>query len=119
MRFNNGKEMLHEIVGNLTDLYSPEKETYVFLYNDCDSICLYSIDEDEAVRLATEAGNSDEEYWSAFLGWGGEIIDDPSYEDYREGSETPLEWCEAMYDGEWIDTRDYLEWLKSNKEVEA
>lgn len=111
MRFNNGKEMLEEIVDNCRDLYSPEKETYVFLYNDDDSIAYYSISKEHARQLAEEVKGTDE-YWCGNLGPGGYIIDGPSYEYYKEGDETPLEWCERMYDGEWIDTNDYLEWFE-------
>lgn len=105
MRFKSGKEMLDVILSG-TDLYSPEKETYVFLYNDAGSIAHYSIDKEKADELADKAKKYDD-YWAGFLGVGGSIADDPSYEDFEEGDYSNLDWCNDMYDGEWIDTNDY------------
>ena len=99
MTFINGKDMLtHIIAGH--DLYNKEKEIYVFVYNSADSICYYFISNEEAEELKKKAEDSDE-LWSAFLGVGGWIVDDPEYECYIEGSETPLEWCEDNYEGNW------------------
>ena len=47
IKFNSAEEMLAEIQSG-TDLYSPELETYVFIYTDNGSICYYSIDKEEA-----------------------------------------------------------------------
>ena len=96
MKFNSAQEMLDVIVKEENDLYNPNTETYVFVYSDCGSICYYSIDKEHAKKLAKlkeETG----EYWGAFLGPGGWIVDDPSHELYDEGDETPLDWCENYY----------------------
>jgi len=105
MKFNSGAEMLKVILDG-TDLYNPEKETYVFVYNDAGSIAYYSIDEITADRLADEAEEYGD-YWSGFLGIGGYIADDPSYDFFKEGDYSNLDWCNDNYSGEWIDTKDY------------
>lgn len=102
MTFKNGYEMLDCIKAGY-DFYSKEKEIYVFVYNDCGSICYYNIDNDEAdkLRKLKEESPGGEEYWGAFLGIGGWICDDPSYELFDKDSYSNLDWCKDNYDGEW------------------
>lgn len=100
MTFVNGKAMLENIL-NGADLYNREKEIYVFRYNDAGSIAYYYIDNEEAEELAKLKEESEEEYWGAFLGVGGWIIDDPECESYEEGEETNLDWCNDNYEGNW------------------
>lgn len=101
MIFNSAQEML-DCIQKGTDLYNPKTETYVFVYSEAGSIAYYSIDNEEAKELQRKAEENDE-YWGAFLGPGGWIVDDPSSDFYNEGDETNLDWCEERYkeDG-WI-----------------
>lgn len=101
MRFKNGKDML-ECLHDSWEFYNPKKEIYVFEYNSAGSICYYNIDNEEAnrLRILKEESNN-EEYWGAFLGVGGWIVDDPSYEDYQEGDYSNLDWCNDNFDGDW------------------
>lgn len=100
--FESGQQMLDTIQANI-DLYCEELGIYVFCYNDAGSICWYYIDATEAKALQHKAVE-DNEYWAAFLGPGGHIIDDPSYEFYYSDMQTNLEWCERMYKHTWIPT---------------
>lgn len=86
MTFKNGAE-LYDAVAE-TDLYNDEKCLYVFLYNDLGSICVYDIQNEEALNLE-EKSKVNNEYWGAFLGAGGAIFDEP------------MEFCNAEYTGEW------------------
>ena len=97
MKFTNGKEMLRKLQD--TDLYCPSEGIYVFLYNDRGSIAYYYISEDEARKLSEQAKESDE-YWGAFLGPGGWVVDFP--EDDEEG-ESPFDWCDKYCDIDWIE----------------
>lgn len=96
MRFNSAEEMLSSIQdGN--DYYNPKLELYVFAYNDVGSIACYNVDTALAKSLSQQA-KEQEEYWGAFLGCGGHIIDDPS----------SLQWCDKCYmNDNWINTNDY------------
>lgn len=117
MKFNSATEMLDYIKeGN--DLYNPVLETYVFLYNDCGSIAIYSITVEHANILSKKAADIDG-FWGGCLGPGGYIYDDPSYEDYTEEQTSNLECCEEFYmDENWVNTNDWgegmtkLEWLQ-------
>ena len=104
--FASAEDMLNTI-NRGTDLYSPDLEMYVFSYNDFGSICVYDIDKDEAKELSRQAQEHDE-YWGAFLGWGGGIIDEPDHPCYEDGRETPLDFCKEFYAaGEWYSTSDW------------
>lgn len=106
MKFNSAQEML-DVIKKGTDLYNPNTNTYVFVYSDAGSIAYYRIDNEEAKELERKAREADE-YWGAFLGPGGWIVDDPS-SDFFEGNETNLEWCEACYKDEgWIECKEVL-----------
>ena len=106
IKFDNAEDMLYTITGG-TDLYCEDTETYVFLYNNEGSICVYrGIDKDEADKLE-ELAVADEEYWGAYLGAGGDIIDSDRYyaEQGRERpkwAESPIEWCERSYRENWV-----------------
>ena len=99
MKFKNGDEML-SILRDATDLYNAEEEKYVFLYNDCSSIAVYDISNEEADELRKLSAENGE-YWGAMLGPGGRIYDDPSYEDYDENLCSNLNWCNDNHKGEW------------------
>lgn len=109
MKFNSAEEMLDYIKDNneCHDLYSKKSEIYVFLYNDAGSIATYHITEKDAMELS-DLANKNDDYWGAFLGPGGEIWDDPSYENYSEGETTNLDRCEELLEfDDWVDTRDF------------
>lgn len=109
MKFNSAEEMLDYIKDDneCHDLYSEKSEIYVFLYNDAGSIATYHITEKDAMELS-DLANKNDDYWGAFLGPGGEIWDDPSYENYSEGKTTNLDRCEELLEfDDWVDTRDF------------
>ncbi len=95
-KFRSASGFLEKIKVN--DYYNPITEQYVFLYNDNNSIAVYSnIDEAEAQKLSALANETDE-YWGAFLGVGGYIYDAP----------LNFVWCNSNFrnDG-WITTTNY------------
>ena len=100
MRFANGSEMLKET--EWKDLYNPVTQQYVFGYNGCGSIAVYYITNEEAEKLKQETTDTGF-YWGAILGPGGRIYDDPSYERFKEGDYSNLDWCNDNYEGEWED----------------
>ena len=98
--FTSAEEMLNAIVNIGDDLYNLETGDYVFCYNDCGSIAVYRLTRNEAARLQEEANG---ESWSAFLGVGGTIYDDPTYEGYNDEQTSNLDFCEDIYDQDgWI-----------------
>lgn len=98
--FKNGEEFLDAL--DCGDYYNPITETYVYVYNDCGSICFYSVDVEYAKELIKKQLDWDGEYWGAFLGRGGSIVDSEEYDEYEEGDCTPLDWCEGNYEGIWL-----------------
>lgn len=109
--FKNGKEMLHTIWGG--DLYNVETGDYVFEYNNCGSICVYNLSEEEAIELQVKSKLDGGQYWGAYLGPGGYIYDDPSYEGYdKDYSISNLEWCKENFsEPGWVYCQDVLEVL--------
>lgn len=103
MKFKNPNEML-ETLKNGTDLYNPVTMHYVFGYNEAGSIAVYFVTTDEAEELKKKSDDTGE-YWGAFLGAGGSIYDDESYEGRRNPLElTNIDYCESVYaDENWID----------------
>ena len=101
MKFNSGEEML-DVITNQCDLYSKEKEIYVFSYNTDNSICYYYIDNKRMGDLMIQA-TENETYVGGLLGSGGRIVDDPSYDGFEDGDYSNLDWCNDNYDGEWIE----------------
>ena len=99
MRFKSGKRML-KVLQSDRDLYNKEKEIYVFRYNSAGSIAYYYIDNDEAEELR-QRSIEEGVYWGAFLGPGGRIADDPSYENFEDGDYSNIDWCRDNYKGEW------------------
>lgn len=108
MKFETAEQML-DFINDGNDLYSRRAEVYVFSYNDAGSICTYNIDQDEAKRLSKQVNDSDENYWGAFLGVGGNIWDDPTHNSYNEGQATNLDCCKSLLEYEdWVRTQHYL-----------
>lgn len=109
LQFSSGQEMLDLIIAG-HDLYSAEKQLYVFCYNDVGSVAYYQLDLDEARELAQKPAVLKGEYWGAYLGIGGRICDDPSYELFTDGDFSNLDFCEEHYQGtDWILTTQFLE----------
>jgi hypothetical protein len=107
MVFESAKQMLETL--DCMDLYNTETENYVFLYNECGSICVYQIEKEMAIELDKKSREADGEQWSAFLGTGGSIYDDPRHELFDAHNSNNLDYCEEFYNkGNWIDTRDYF-----------
>ena len=114
MKFTTWREMYDYIVKE-NDLYNPNVGIYVFEYNAFSALCVYYIDEDEAKELS-QLSRDNGDYWAAFLGVGGTILD--NY-DYRNGDEIKNEeldlylepsydFCKEYYNKDgWISTKDY------------
>lgn len=108
--FESPEEMYAEL--EYADLYSPTLGYYVFLYNEAGAICHYELDTEEAKELATQAAE-DNEYWAAYLGVGGHIWDSPDDETFKPSLGcNNMDFCEAYYQNDWIDTRDFLKYYK-------
>lgn len=107
-KFDSPEEMLM-VIQNGNDLYSPSELIYTFVYNEAGSICCYWLRVSEAQELERYSIESDGEYWGAFLGIGGHIYDDPSYDFYDpDWSVSNLDFCKEYYRCDWIDCRDIL-----------
>lgn len=74
MKFNSVND-LYSYIEEGNDLYCPELETYVFLYNNAGAIATYYIPEDELYKLAEDAYEFGEECIAGLLGVGGYITD--------------------------------------------
>lgn len=101
MKFENDKQLLNYLQHD-GDLYSAEIGIYAFCYNNRGAIAYYYISEKEASKLADQAREFNE-YWGAFLGVGGWIIepDDDNYEWFDNPKHTDMEdWSKY----EWEDT---------------
>ena len=112
IKFSSGKEMYDMIVSG-TDLYNENEEIYVFAYNDAGALCYYYLNRDEATKISRQANESND-YWGAFLGFGGNILDVMEYDEYRYSDleserrlylEPSFDFCEECFtcDG-WYDT---------------
>ncbi len=95
--FKSAKDMLDILKAGI-DLYNGKQ--YVYSYNDNNSIAVYDLAPDEAKRVS-ERAMRDKEYWSAMLGPGGKIYDDPSYQGYDPRLLSNLDYCEAHYTEPW------------------
>lgn len=103
MKFNDAKELLNYLQFD-GDLYSAEAEIYAFEYNNRGAIAYYRITENQASELANESKKSND-YWGAFLGVGGRIIepDDRDYKWFADPTDTDIEnWVQY----EWEDTEN-------------
>lgn len=98
MTFKNWQEMYDLLVSGV-DLYNTTEGIYVFSYNDANALCYYFLDREEAEEIAKQAVEVNE-YWGAFLGVGGHILDDTEYECYRysENEEERALYLEPSYD---------------------
>jgi len=96
MKFNSGKEM-YDYLLNGNDLYEPQLGIYVFLYNDDGALCTYNLSKLQAAELNKEVRENGD-YWGAYLGRGGKILDDEPDASYR--------FCDLYYNRNWIDTKE-------------
>ena len=118
-KFKNGTEM-YEYLCTGRDLYSKRCGIYAFEYNDAHAICIYHLQPDEIAKLI-EKSNETGEYWGAHLGCGGNILEEPNYndEEHRYHKEEAirnlylgpsLEFCNNTFSIEdWLDTDDVTE----------
>lgn len=101
MRFNNAKEM-YEYLNSGHDLYHPGLEIYVFSYNDKRALCTYHLSKEQAKEVSKQSKQNHNEYWGAFLGLGGEIL-----EDDESPIDSSIEFCKEHYqESNWLDTDD-------------
>lgn len=121
--FTSGEEMYAYLkAGN--DLYNPNTEEYVFVYNDADALAIYKLNRREIENFDfTDDGLDDS--WSAYLGVGGYILDSPEYEKYKYSEnekerclylKPSIDYCKNHFSKEgWINTKDY-EKIIANKD---
>jgi hypothetical protein len=108
IKFKNSEEMYQFLKSR--DLYSKKLEMYVFLYNEDGAIAVYDdIDSFDVARLVVKA-KSINECWAAFLGPGGNILDDDTYDRETERDKYLLPtraFCEEYFENDdWMDTGD-------------
>ena len=106
-KFENAEDMYQFLLYD-GDLYSKKLEMYVFLYNEDGAIAVYDdIDSFDAARLVVKA-KSINECWAAFLGPGGKILDDDTYDRATERDKYLLPtraFCEEYFENDdWMDT---------------
>jgi hypothetical protein len=101
-------EAMYDYIRDCGDLYSPVSGEYLFCYNEAGSICYYSVTEEEALELAKKSKQFDE-YWGAFLGWGGHICDSAEYEENTSGIDHAMNLCRESFTEVWYDTKDYTD----------
>ncbi|MGN0004566.1 MAG: hypothetical protein ACI37Z_01115 [Candidatus Gastranaerophilaceae bacterium] len=107
MIFKDSSEMLDTLKDGY-DLYSPSLGKYLFVYNDAGSVCYYDISPNKMYELITEALKVND-YISAFLGPGGFICDDISYE-YPPTVYSNKDLCEELYQvQDWVIVNTYKE----------
>lgn len=119
MKFDNWRAMYNYITdGN--DLYNTETGDYVFEYNDAHALCVYHLSDTEVKELAEKSKENDGEYWGAFLGTGGEILDssERNNDEYRYSDDEnkralylqpSFDYCKEMYSKDnWINTAEYI-----------
>lgn len=114
---------MYKFVADGNDLYNKNSGLYVFVYNDAEALCFYTLSEDEAKSVASKANESGE-YWGAYLGWGGSILDDPEYDHFRysenEGErdlylKPSFDFCEERFKNDgWVETNERLSYYKSH-----
>lgn len=98
INFKSAEEMFDLLANKEIDLYNPELELYLFVYNENGAICTYGIDTATAKTLSAQSKETGD-YWGAFLGIGGHIYDAPAN----------MSLCEEIYsNGTYIPTEEYI-----------
>lgn len=118
MKFNTPEEMYNYICFE-GDLYNAELGIYVFQYNSVGALAIYDIDSIKADKLALQSIKNDDEYWEAYLGPGGKILEVPEFREAYENDTAAnycthpylapsYEFCEKYYNHDgWEDTYFY------------
>ena len=114
-KFADGDAMYKYLTAG-NDLYNKETGEYVFQYNDAGALCTYYLKPETAKEIAAKA-KEDDEYWGAYLGGGGTILDDPNNDEYRFSKddykrnlylEPSFTFCKENFAKRgWVDTREY------------
>lgn len=100
MRFNTAEEM-YEYLNSGRDLYHPGSEIYVFPYNDKGTLCTYHLSKDRVKEISKQS-KQNHEHLEAFLGSGGEILEDDEF-----SINPSLEFCKEHYqEPDWLNTED-------------
>lgn len=115
--FNSGKEMLDFLQAG-KDLYNPETDAYVFVYNEDKAIAYYSVSKEDAKKYAKIEADTGE-YWGSNLGVGGYIYEDQLSENYDKSKMSSRDFCnEHFNEGVWVKTTDYLNYLEEKAKYE-
>lgn len=129
LKFANWEEMYDYLVSG-QDLYNFKTGDYIFVYNDADALCRYNLSSKETLDLV-EKSNETGEYWGAYLGIGGHILDEPDYDDdeHRYSDDQTMrdlylkpsyDYCKFNFslDG-WINTKEYTNIMfRNEKEID-
>lgn len=115
IRFSDWQEM-YQCLCNGVELYNMETGAFVFQYNDAGALCMYNLSTEYVKEIAARA-EEDDECWSAYLGTGGNILDDPNNEEYRYSKDSDkqamylmpsYDYCQDNYaHSGWISTETY------------
>ena len=115
--FNFGKEMLDFLQAG-KDLYNPQTDAYVFVYNEDKAIAYYSVSKEDAKKYAKIEADTGE-YWGSNLGVGGYIYEDQLSENYDKSKMSSRDFCnEHFNEGVWVKTTDYLDYLEEKAKYE-
>lgn len=105
IKFKNWADM-YRLITSGTDLYNPKTGCYVFVYNDVGALCYYKLRIDEVLDLICQS-KKDGEYWGAYLGTGGYVLDDMNYKNgFKKYLQPSFDFCKDNYTGEWVKTSD-------------
>ena len=117
MQFQSWNEMF-DYITNGNDLYNPALEIYIFVYNDANALCTYTIDTKKATELRNKA-HSDKNHWSAYLSLGGNILENVDYDVYKYANDEnkrklylqpSYAFCQKFWNNDaWVNTNDYEE----------
>lgn len=116
IKFASCTEM-YDYLTSGNDLYNTKTGDYVFTYNDAYALCVYNLEKAEAKELVRAVEKSDDDYWGAFLGPGGTILDDCRFDKFRFSKDENLramylqpsfDYCKENFvkDG-WMNTKDF------------
>lgn len=105
LKFKKWEDMYKLLISG-TDLYNPKTGCYVFSYNDAGALCYYKLKMDEVLDLI-EQSKRDGEYWGAYLGTGGYVLDDMNYRNgFKKYLQPSFDFCKNNYTDEWVKTLD-------------
>lgn len=115
--FDSGKEMLDFLQAG-KDLYNPETDAYVFVYNEDKAIAYYSVSKEDAKKYAKIEADTGE-YWGSNLGVGGYIYENQLSKNYDKSKMCSRDFCnEHFNEGVWVKTTDYLDYLEEKAKYE-